>query len=133
MSTEIDPLLLRWEENYKKGLLTFWLLLLLQERPSYPFEINSLVTQLSQGSISADDNSIYRALNRFEDMGIVTSQIHSNPLGPDRRYYSLTSRGRQLLIQFIHRNIQVLRSTDVTRRIDALLASDFSPSQEMTS
>lgn len=133
MQVELDPLLLRWEENYKKGLLSFWLLLLLQERPSYPFEINNLITQLSQGSLSVDDNSIYRALNRFEDLGIVSSHIHSNPHGPDRRYYSLTADGQRLLQQFILRNIQVLRSADVTQRIDAILASNPSPRQEMPS
>jgi len=30
---EVDALLLKWEEAYKKGLLSFWILLLLHERP----------------------------------------------------------------------------------------------------
>ncbi len=62
---EDNTLLLKWEESYKKGLLSFWILLLLHERPSYPFEMRSLIEEISQGTITADENSIYRALNRF--------------------------------------------------------------------
>ena len=65
---ETDALLLKWEESYKKGLLSFWILLLLYERPSYPFEMRPLIEEISQGSITVDENSIYRALNRFEDV-----------------------------------------------------------------
>ena len=107
MNNESEQLLLRWEDNYKKGLLSFWLLLLLHERPAYPFETSGLVSEISQGSISVDDNSIYRALNRFEEMGIVNSQIQANNAGPDRRYYSLTGKGVLLLRRFIHRNILI--------------------------
>jgi PadR family transcriptional regulator PadR len=71
-------LLATWEEVYKKGLLSFWLLLLLHERSSYPYEIGQTIRDLSQDTISADDNSIYRALSRFEALGIVSS-------GPPRR------------------------------------------------
>ena len=44
---ETDALLLKWEEVYKKGLLSFWILLLLNERPSYPFEMRPLIPPVS--------------------------------------------------------------------------------------
>jgi PadR family transcriptional regulator, regulatory protein PadR len=119
---EINELLTRWEESYKKGLLSFWILLLLHERASYPFEMRPLIEEISQGSISADDNSIYRALSRFQELGIVDSQTQSSSQGPARRYYQLTRSGRELLKRFIERNIQVFGLPDVAGRIDALLA-----------
>ena len=124
MKNESEQLLLRWEDNYKKGLLTFWLLLLLHERPAYPFETSALVAEISQGSISVDDNSVYRALNRFEEMGIVNSQIQANNAGPDRRYYSLTGKGVMLLRRFIERNILIFQSAETARKIQAVLATD---------
>ena len=99
-SNGTDALLAKWEEVYKKGLLSFWILLALQRRPAYAFEMNALIQQLSQGTISADDNSLYRALSRFEDMGLVASELQPSPSGPARRYYTLTSAGRQLLRRF---------------------------------
>jgi len=120
-NTDISDLLTKWEETYKKGLLSFWILLLLYERPSYPYEMSAEVAKISQGTISVDDNSIYRALNRFESVGIVKSELQQSTTGPQRRYYSLTSTGKALLAEFIQRNIQVFETPFVSGRIAAVL------------
>ena len=120
---EIDRLLLNWEEVYKKGLLTFWLLLLLHERPAYAYEINDAVQKISQGTISADNNSIYRALSRFETMGIVTSDLRQSDIGPARKYYGLSENGVLLLGKFIQRNILLFETPLVAERIQNLLKS----------
>jgi PadR family transcriptional regulator PadR len=116
-------LLLKWEETYKKGLLSFWILLLLRERPSYPFEMRPLIEEISQGTISADDNSIYRALNRFNDVEIVSSEIKPSSQGPDRRYYHLTGKGCLLLKHFIEHNIRVFETPQVASRIEAICSN----------
>jgi DNA-binding PadR family transcriptional regulator len=118
---DIGELLNKWEETYKKGLLSFWILLLLYERPSYPYEMSAEVAKISQGTISVDDNSIYRALNRFESVRIVKSELQESSTGPQRRYYSLTSTGKALLTEFIQRNIQVFEMPSVSERISAVL------------
>ena len=120
-NAEIGELLNKWEETYKKGLLSFWILLLLYERSSYPYEMSAEVTKISQGTISVDDNSIYRALNRFESVGIVKSELQQSNTGPQRRYYSLTNKGKALLTEFIQRNIQVFETPAVAERITAVL------------
>jgi len=120
-SADVNDLLSKWEETYKKGLLSFWILLLLYERPSYPYEMSAEVTKISQDTISVDDNSIYRALNRFESVGIVKSELQQSNTGPQRRYYSLTDTGKSLLAQFIQRNIQVFETPSVSERLDAVL------------
>jgi PadR family transcriptional regulator len=118
---DIGELLYKWEETYKKGLLSFWILLLLYERPSYPYEMSAEVAKISQGTISVDDNSIYRALNRFESVHIVKSELQQSNTGPQRRYYSLTNTGKALLIEFIQRNIQVFETPSVSGRIATVL------------
>jgi PadR family transcriptional regulator PadR len=119
--TELDRLLENWESVYKKGLLTFWLLLLLDEKPSYPYEMSAEVTRLSEGMISADGNSIYRAIARFEEMGLVASQSRESNLGPPRKYYRLTEEGRNLLRMFIERNILIFQRPAVAERIQHVL------------
>ncbi len=105
----LELLLTQWEETYKKGLLSFWLLLLLSKRKAYPRETKGLLAELSQNTISADENSIYRAFNRLAESGVIDSEIQPSDTGPNRRYFFLTDFGRELLGHFISRNIQVFR------------------------
>jgi DNA-binding PadR family transcriptional regulator len=119
----IDDLLAKWEETYKKGLLSFWVLLLLHERPFYPYEMSAAISAISQETISVDDNSIYRALNRFESLEIVKSELRQSDTGPQRRYYSLTEKGLGLLAKFIQRNILVFELLPVAERLQAVLDS----------
>jgi PadR family transcriptional regulator PadR len=118
---ETANLLNKWEETYKKGLLSFWILLQIHQRPSYAFEMNALIEQLSQGSISAEDNSIYRALSRFESMGILSSQVKASGVGPDRRYYHLTDMGTNLLQNFVKRNLMIFQTPEFNQQIENLL------------
>jgi PadR family transcriptional regulator PadR len=119
--SDLDHLLENWESVYKKGLLTFWILLLLDEKPCYPYEMSAEVMRLSQETISADDNSIYRAVGRFEEMGLIVSERGESQLGPPRKYYRLTENGRELLRRFIQRNILIFQHPAVAERIQHLI------------
>lgn len=128
-SPDIDTLLANWEEVYKKGLLSFWLLLYLHEKPAYAYEASSAIAELSQGTISADENSMYRALNRFEALGIVKSDLKPSAIGPARRYYQLSDAGKVLLARFIERNVLIFQNPAVANRIGSFLKSP-SPRRE---
>ena len=122
--TSLDSLLTQWEETYKKGLLSFWLLLLLAQRKAYPYEIKAAISEMSGNTINADENSIYRALNRFADSGIVDSEMLPSDTGPSRRYFFLTDLGRELLTRFIKRNILVFEQPDVAGLIQKTISSN---------
>ena len=117
---QLDDLLQQWEDNYKKGLLSFWLLLLLHGRAAYAYEMTAMVAEMSQGTVTADEKSIYRALKRFEENGLIQSQTQNSDVGPPRRYYTLTSAGQQLLARFIERNIRIFARPDVAAAIDSV-------------
>ena len=85
--TNLDTLLAQWEETYKKGLLSFWLLLLLAQRKAYPYEIKAAINAMSHNTINADENSIYRSLNRLADSGIVASEVQPSETGPSRQVF----------------------------------------------
>jgi DNA-binding PadR family transcriptional regulator len=122
--TKLDNLLNQWEETYKKGLLSFWLLLLLAQRKAYPYEIKAAINEMSRKTINADENSIYRALNRLADSGIVDSEILPSETGPSRRYFFLTQLGLELLNRFITRNILVFEQEDVADLIQKTLSAN---------
>jgi len=117
----LDTLLDQWESVYKKGLLTFWLLLLLDERPMYVLEMGEALDEASQGTVSADEKSLYRALRRFEAMGLVESTWQPSDVGPRRRYYHLTDLGLALLRRFIQRNILLFQTPPIAQRLETLL------------
>jgi DNA-binding PadR family transcriptional regulator len=117
-------LLDQWESVYKKGLLTFWLLLLLNDRSMYVFEMGQSLADISQGSITADEKSLYRALRRFEAMGLVESTWHPSEIGPRRRYYHLTDLGTELLQRFAQRNILIFQEPAVAASLARLLQGD---------
>lgn len=121
--TDIKSLLGQWEETYKKGLLSFWLLLLLAHRKAYPYEIRDAINEMSHNTINADENSIYRALYRLADSGIVDSEVLPSETGPSRRYFFLTNLGRDLFSRFTTRNILIFEQPDVAEMIQTTLAS----------
>lgn len=114
----VDELLQQWEEVYKRGLLSFWILLLLNEREMYAYEMGEAIKAMSGGTMEADDNSVYRALRRFADSGLIDSEKRNSEVGPPRRYFWLTPLGRRLLARFIERNVLVFQQPHVLKAIE---------------
>lgn len=121
---QLDGLLLQWEEAYKKGLLSFWILLLLHQEEMYAYEMTAVISKMSKETLLVDEKSIYRALKRFEGNNIVQSSARKSNIGPPRRYFSLTSLGKELLIQFCQRNILIFQEPDVAAAIDKLVSAE---------
>jgi DNA-binding PadR family transcriptional regulator len=119
--SETTDLLHQWEESYKKGLLSFWILFSLTQRSMYAYEMKEEIVKFSQGSISADDNSIYRALKRFTRTELIKGKMSPSPSGPDRKYFSLTPLGTDLLRRFIERNILIFQSEPFIQAIQTYL------------
>ena len=47
------------------------------------------------------EGSIYPLLVRLEKKGMISSELRPSPLGPKRKYYSLTAEGEAYLQEFI--------------------------------
>ena len=118
---ELTKLLEQWEGVYKKGLLTFWVLLLLHERPMCVFEMGQALEAISRGTMTADERSLYRALRRFEWAGFVESEWQDSDVGPRRRYYRLSELGTELLRRFTRRNILLFQEPGVVERLARLI------------
>jgi len=94
-----------WEEVYKKGQLTVWIMLSLKDGAKYMPEIKEFIEIATNGTLTADDKSMYRALRRYHDADLVTYQTEPGRGGPDRKLYSLTDTGEVVLARFVERNI----------------------------
>lgn len=94
-----------WEMAYKKGQLTFLILLALKDGPKYMAEIKEFIKAVSDGNMQADDKSMYRALRRHDEVEMIAFTQVPGEGGPERKVYELTATGKKVLDEFIERNI----------------------------
>ena len=93
-----------WEEVYKKGQLTLWILLALRDGPKHMAEIKAFIERGTNGHLSVDDQSMYRALRRYYETELA-DYAPAPGNGPDRKVYRLSALGERLLRDFVKRNI----------------------------
>lgn len=110
---KLNELLLSWENTYKKGQLTLWIFMALQESKKYVDEIKNFIEKKSNGTISCEEQSLYRALRKYEHIDVLTYELKEGNKGPDRKYYYLTDLGQELFNQFVNRNITLFYSTEI--------------------
>ncbi len=112
-----DELLKAWEDTYKKGQLTLWLFLALKHGEKYVSEIRDFIQKYSRDTISCEEQSLYRTLRKYYDLEMVDYESGKGNKGPDRKYYSLTPLGSELLESFIKRNIALFFNDDIKELI----------------
>ena len=81
-----------------KGVLEYCVLRLIAKEPTYGYEI---VTQLKQvGFADISESTLYPLLLRLEQQGKVTVERRPSPKGPSRKYYLITKKGADSLLDF---------------------------------
>lgn len=79
---------------YAKGQLSFLILNCLLDRDFYGLDILAEVKNRSNGRIELKKPSVYSNLTRMEKQGQVSSYMQASEVGPNRKYYSITEKGR---------------------------------------
>ncbi len=77
------------------GFLDLCLLALLDERPDYGYGLSQRL--LAAGVADVPGGTLYPALLRLEQQGLVATSWAASDTGPRRKYYTLTDDGRTLL------------------------------------
>ncbi len=60
---------------------------------SYGYEINKVISTLSDRRFELKEATLYTAFKRLEDQGFITSYWGDSGAGARRRYYSITPAG----------------------------------------
>jgi DNA-binding PadR family transcriptional regulator len=102
-----EELLELWEETHKKGQLTLWIFLALRDGPKYVNEIKTFIEVNTHQTITCEEQSLYRALRKFQQVEMTGFHPGKGQGGPDRKYYYLTPMGEEILDRFIDRNIRL--------------------------
>ncbi len=81
-----------------RGTLEGCILKIIRMRETYGYEILMLLRECGFSDIS--EGTIYPLLLRLEKQGSIRAEMRPSPLGPRRKYYTITSSGDEYLSAF---------------------------------
>jgi DNA-binding PadR family transcriptional regulator len=59
----------KWETEFKRGFSKPFILLALDEKPNYPYQVIKTINRNTKGKISIAGSNIYPILKKMEDFG----------------------------------------------------------------
>ena len=68
---------------------------------SYGYEINKIISTLSDGRFELKEATLYTAFRRLEESGYITSYWGDSGAGARRRYYTITPAGKEASYRLI--------------------------------
>ncbi len=85
----------RWQSQIKKGLFEYIIMLLLQKKERYGYELISEIKKLADMDIA--EGTIYPLLSRLKKEKLVESRWVEMDEGVPRKYYQITDLGNEYL------------------------------------
>lgn len=82
-----------------KGTLEGCIMAIISRQPTYGYEIAEQLKNYGFGQIA--EGTIYPLLLRLEKNGLANAEYRTSEVGPKRKYYDLTAKGREELAAFL--------------------------------
>jgi PadR family transcriptional regulator PadR len=82
------------KSQMRKGILEYCILLILNRQRAYA---NDIIQLLQEARLIVVEGTLYPLLTRLKNMDFLTYQWIESNQGPPRKYYELTSNGKQFL------------------------------------
>ena len=98
----------------RRGLLPYCVLALLHDEERYGFDLVRALSSID-GMVTGE-GTIYPLLARLRRQGLLTTTWQESAQGPPRRYYRITSDGRQALRDFAGAWAELRDSVDTLLR-----------------
>ena len=90
MNTEIE----NTKAQMRKGILEFCILLVIKKEKIYASDI---LKKLKKVDLLVVEGTLYPLLSRLKNSGLLKYDWEESKVGPPRKYYSLTDKGRETL------------------------------------
>jgi len=84
--------------HLRRGALEYCVLAMLEHDELYGLDIARRLT--TDGVLMSSEGTLYPLLARLRKAGLVTTSWQESTAGPPRRYYALTTNGRDVLSRF---------------------------------
>lgn len=81
-----------------KGTLESCILNIISKQETYGYEISETLKEYGFSDIS--EGTIYPMLLRLEKKGLIAAEYRESPVGPKRKYFTITPAGREECHQF---------------------------------
>ena len=92
MSDHID----NWTVQARKGVLELAILASLAEKECYTYELFKTLSKIP--GLNASEGTLYPLLSRLRVQGLVDTRLEESSEGPARKYYRLTTKGKESLL-----------------------------------
>jgi PadR family transcriptional regulator, regulatory protein PadR len=80
-----------------QGALELLILKVLRRGPSHGYAIASAIQQMSDDVLRVEAGSLYPAVHRMTEAGLLKSRWRRSEIGRRARFYELTAKGRRKL------------------------------------
>jgi PadR family transcriptional regulator PadR len=85
-------------QDLMKGSSDSLLLCLIGQQPMYGYQIIKELESRSEGYFKFKEGTLYPALHRLENAGLILGEWQKLPNGRRRRYYYITDKGRRVMV-----------------------------------
>jgi PadR family transcriptional regulator PadR len=106
--------------DLKRGFLQFMTLLIINRGSKYAYEIKADILKMTMGGFDVDRNNLYKKLRSLERDGILRSHMEPSERGAQRKYYTITTLGKELLDKNSDLLFPLMKSLrkNITKRLD---------------
>lgn len=105
---------MRFERELLKGLAPTLVMELLSREAMYGYELSEALAKRSKGIFSLGRGTLYPLLYNLEAKRLIAGAWKTGPTGKQRKYYTLTARGKRQLagslkqLQQLHKGLQLV-------------------------
>ena len=97
-----ESLLRKFHKELSAGTVSLALLAVVATgtEAMYGYQIAKRLEQLGDGVLAGKQSALYPVLRNLEGAGLLDSYVEPSVSGPPRRYYRITTLGRQVLAEW---------------------------------
>ena len=104
------------KSDLPQGTLDLLILTIVASGPQHGYAIGQRLQRISNDMIQVRQGSLYPALHRLDNRGLLATGWRQSETGRDARYYSLTKKGRAELERELARWRQFTRAINIVLR-----------------
>ena len=101
------------KSQMRRGVLEYCILSILDKSDAYASE---LIGKLKDARIIVVEGTLYPLLTRQKNQGLLTYRWEESTQGPPRKYYSITDKGRAVLLEMDKVWKELVETLDILRK-----------------
>jgi len=82
------------KSQMRKGYLEYCILLILKKKSAY---VSDIISELKGARLIVVEGTLYPLLTRLKNGGLLNYRWEESKQGPPRKYYEMTSQGKEFL------------------------------------